>query len=492
MSVALSPPTRPYRAIMVAGAATTIICSIVGFFRAFLMDTTGMPMPGMAAPGDSILHGMPLAEMPEMFLAGAGILATLAAAVWQGTARAPARAATGTRGRPLVALVATAALAIDISKTSTLGFVIPGMRLEYGISPQTASLLAVGGLAGTATGALLFTRLAERIGRRNSYLIAVLAFTATSMCGCMPTFAGNVVMCFLMGTAVGGLAPLLITMLADLFPGGARGPVVAGLSMVATAIGYLIASGSALWLEPTYGWRVLWLIGAPTGLLLVLATFLVPDRAHTQPTPEAQPQPHARNAFGARLQWLYAATVGLLTFGLTTWVPSLARASGLTLTTANALLTAVAVVMVPCAVLLALIYRRTGPIPLAVRLALCTAALLLALTTSGLTAAVSWLSAAVLAAALFAVNTMAAVFLPIAADLADPRRRGRATGTVSFFNRLGGLTGPVVLALIVSSVTDVLLAVAGLALLCGAIAWYTGRRHRAAAVLEPESARPSP
>ncbi|GAA2778220.1 MFS transporter [Crossiella cryophila] len=490
MSVALSPPTRPYRAIMVAGAATTIICSIVGFFRAFLMDTTGMSMPGMTAPGDSILHGMPLAEMPEMFLAGAGILATLAAALWQGTARAPA--ATTTRGRPLVALVATAALAIDISKTSTLGFVIPGMRLEYGITPQTASLLAVGGLAGTATGALLFTRLAERIGRRNSYLIAVLAFTATSMCGCMPTFTGNVVMCFLMGTAVGGLAPLLITMLADLFPGGARGPVVAGLSMVATAIGYLIASGSALWLEPTYGWRVLWLIGAPTGLLLVLATFLVPDRTPTQPTPETRTQLHARTAFGARLQWLYAATVGLLTFGLTTWVPSLARASGLTLTTANALLTAVAVLMVPCAVLLALIYRRTGPIPLAVRLALCTAALLLALTTSGLTAAVSWLSAAVLAASLFAVNTMAAVFLPIAADLADPHRRGRATGTVSFFNRLGGLTGPVVLALIVSSVTDVLLAVAGLALLCGAIAWYTGRRHRAAVVPEPEPQRPSP
>jgi putative MFS transporter len=48
---------------------------------------------------------------------------------------------------------------------------------------------------------------------------------------------------------------------------------------------------------------------------------------------------------------------------------------------------------------------------------------------------------------------------------------------VSFFNRLGGLTGPLLISLIVSSVTDVLVAVAVLALICGTIAWYTGRRH---------------
>ena len=133
--------------------------------------------------------------------------------------------------------------------------------------------------------------------------------------------------------------------------------------------------------------------------------------------------------------------------------------------------------MVPCAVLIAAAYRRAGPIPLAVTMAVCTAALLLALTASGLASTVAWLSATVLAAALFAVNTMAGMFLPIAADLADPATRGRATGTVSFFNRVGGLTGPLLLSLIVSSVTEMLTAVAVLALLCGAIAWYTGRRH---------------
>jgi putative MFS transporter len=440
-----------------------IVCSVVGFFRPFTMTDPGVA--GMPAMGGRTLHGMALSDMPEMFVAGAGLVVALVGVIVLGNRAKPVRKpivlAAGRRGRWLIAAVSTAALTIDISKTSTLGFVIPGMRAEYGITASTASLLAVAGLSGTATGALVLTRIADHIGRRASYLIATLGFTATSMCGSMPSFGGNVTMCFLMGIAVGGL------------------------SVIATAIGYLIASGSALWLEPVFGWRVLWLIGAPTGLALAAATFLIPERA---PRAEAAPESagdetvdrrrrESRRTFTMGLQRVYATAVGLLTFGLTTWVPTLSRAGGLSLIVANTLLTSVAVAMVPCAAVMMLFYRRIGPVRLAVRLAVCTATLLLALAASGLTGSHVWLAAAVLTATLFAVNTMAAIFLPIAADLAEARKRGRTTGTVSFFNRVGGLSGPLLVSLIVSSVTDVLVAVAVLALICGAIAWYTDRRH---------------
>ncbi|MFC5113722.1 hypothetical protein ACFPN7_07220 [Amycolatopsis halotolerans] len=111
-------------------------------------------------------------------------------------------------------------------------------------------------------------------------------------------------------------------------------------------------------------------------------------------------------------------------------------------------------------------------------MAVCTAVLLLALAVSGWAVAAPWLSAAVLTVALLGVNTMAAVFLPVAADVADDGQRGRVAGSVSFFNRLGGLAGPLVLSLLVTSVPDVLTAVALLALLCGSVAAYTSRRQR--------------
>ncbi|MET9263964.1 MFS transporter [Amycolatopsis sp. NPDC004079] len=478
----ISVPARTsWRGLLAVAAAAVVVASAVGFFRAFEMPGTD-PAGAMGSMADRRLHGMALADMPEMFVAGTALLLALGAALVLGRTRHSvfpvALPQPKFRGRRTIAVVATAALTIDISKTSTLGFVIPGLRAEYGIDASTASLLAVSGLSGTALGALLCSQLAERIGRRACYLLATLGFTATSMCGTMPNFGGNAVMCFLMGIAVGGLAPMLITVLSDLFPGRGRGAVVTGLSIVATAIGYLVASGSALWLEPVFGWRVLWLIGAPTGLLLAAAAAVIPDQRGAPAQPATEANWLARNTLTTRLQWVFAFSIGLTTFGLTTWVPTLSRVGGLSLTTANALLTGSAVAMVLCAGLLTFGYRRFGPTGVTVRLAVCTAMLLLALAVSGWAVAAPWLSAAVLTVALLGVNTMAAVFLPVAADVADDGQRGRVAGSVSFFNRLGGLAGPLVLSLLVTSVPDVLTAVALLALLCGSVAAYTSRRQR--------------
>ncbi|MFF9645679.1 MFS transporter [Kitasatospora aureofaciens] len=489
-----TPPGRITGATLLLslGSLIVLVSSAVAFHHSFAMDPA-MPMGHMAADGGRKLHGMALSEMPEMFTALTGLLLVVAGAALRGRPEsAGADSGTGRRGRLLILLIGTAALTIDISKTSTLGFVIPGMRAEYGLDPRSASLLAVCGLTGTATGALLFGVLTDRIGRRSSYLIATLGFTATSMCGSMPTFEGNLVMCALMGVAVGGLAPLLITLLTETVGGKVRGSVVVALSVVATAVGYLVAAGSALWLEPVFGWRILWLIGAPTGAALALVTPFVPNRT-SAPAPVAagapsgvQHLPRSSRALTHGLQRAFATLIGLLTFGLTTWVPSLARIGGVPVHTANLMLTIAAIVMIPCALLLMLGYRRFGPTSMAAGLATVTAVLLLALTASGAVAEVGWICAGALVAALFSVNSMAAIFLPIAADLAEPERRGRTTGWVSLFNRLGGLMGPLLLASLVSSPSTVLVAVSALALLCGAAAWYISRRHRLALVgLEP-------
>ncbi|MEU3566751.1 MFS transporter [Kitasatospora sp. NPDC006786] len=493
----MSTTTRPGRItgatlLLSLGSLIVLVSSAVAFRHSFAMDPA-MPMDHMSADDGRKLHGMALSEMPEMFTALAGLLIVVVGAALRGRPKSvEADSGTGRRGRLLILLIGTAALTIDISKTSTLGFVIPGMRAEYGLDPRAASLLAVCGLTGTATGALLFGVLTDRIGRRSSYLIATLGFTATSMCGSMPTFEGNLVMCALMGVAVGGLAPLLITLLTETVGGKVRGSVVVALSVVATAVGYLVAAGSALWLEPVFGWRILWLIGAPTGAVLALLTPFVPNRT-SAPAPVAagapsavQHLPRSSRALTHGLQRAFATLIGLLTFGLTTWVPSLARIGGVPVHTANLMLTIAAIVMIPCALLLMLGYRRFGPTSMAAGLATVTAVLLLALTASGAVAEVGWIAAGALVAALFSVNSMAAIFLPIAADLADPERRGRTTGWVSLFNRLGGLMGPLLLASLVSSPSAVLVAVSVLALLCGAAAWYISRRHRLALVgLEP-------
>ncbi|MFT3790620.1 MAG: hypothetical protein QM741_06000 [Rudaea sp.] len=52
-------------------------------------------------------------------------------------------------------IVLIIALAIDVMKPATLGFVIPGMTVEYDISKQTAAKLAFWALLGTTVGPIL-------------------------------------------------------------------------------------------------------------------------------------------------------------------------------------------------------------------------------------------------------------------------------------------------------------------------------------------------
>jgi len=104
------------------------------------------------------------------------------------------------------------ALIIDIMKPASLGFVTPGMRVEYGLEAQSVALLPLSALLGTALGSFIWGALADLYGRRASILLSSVMFVGTSICGAMPSFWWNVGMCFLMGAAAGGMLPVAYTL----------------------------------------------------------------------------------------------------------------------------------------------------------------------------------------------------------------------------------------------------------------------------------------
>ena len=115
-------------------------------------------------------------------------------------------------------VVLVIALAVDVMKPATLGFVMPGMSLEYEIAKPTASLLALVALTGTTVGSVLWGRVADLFGRRAAILLSALMFIGTAICGAMPTFEWNLAMCFLMGASAGGLLPIVFTLMAETVP----------------------------------------------------------------------------------------------------------------------------------------------------------------------------------------------------------------------------------------------------------------------------------
>jgi EmrB/QacA subfamily drug resistance transporter len=158
---------------------------------------------------------------------------------------------------------------------------IPSIQQGLGTSESGVQWVVSGypltfGLALVAGG-----RLGDAFGRRNMYLIALTGFVATSvLAGLAPTLTLLVVARLLQGLVAGMVTPQNSGLIQDLFRGPERGRAFGLLGAtigVSTAAGPVIG-GFILGVagEPN-GWRWVFLVNLPFGLLtIVLALLLVP------------------------------------------------------------------------------------------------------------------------------------------------------------------------------------------------------------------------
>jgi putative MFS transporter len=360
------------------------------------------------------------------------------------------------------------ALVIDIMKPASLGFTIPGMVSEYGVPKATASLVPFFALTGTVVGSIVWGVIADIYGRKASILLSAVMFVGTSICGAMPSLAWNIGMCFMMGAAAGGMLPVTYALLAEMMPSKHRGwalVLVGGLGAVG---GYFAASGFSALLQPTFGWRILWLLNLPSGLSLVLLGALIPESAKfllargrreearavmNRFGSKARATTHAeevaltsggsvaltgRAFFGKLIALSLAATCyGLINFGLLLWLPADLVARGYSMEVSSKLLAESALIAFPTVFVVAYLYSGWSTKWSVVGS--------LALSLAGL-GGVLWIEVTgtgspVLPVALLIVGTNAliAMLLPYAAESFPLRIRGRTTGTVAACTKAGGM-----------------------------------------------------
>lgn len=443
-----------------------------------------------------LLVGMPLDPpmVAGMVLIGAGLLIATAALLPPRAFRrgVPVQVRIHpldqvTLGRPHLALMAvlTLAIAVDSQKPFTFAFILPGVASEYGLaSPARAApghlavgLLPLAGIVGTVLGSLIWGLVADRVGRRAAILVAALLFVATAICGAMPAFSLNLVMCFLMGLGVGGLLPISFALLTETIPARHRGQVVVLVAGVGTGLGFLLTSGLATWLIPGLGWRVMWLLGLPTGLLLVALNRWIPESprflAATGRTPEAVAQmrrfgvrvlavdltqgadplrdapPTAaadgRQRSAPRLAALTTALVlyglawGVVNFGFLTWLPT-DLAGRLGVTAVSGILTNAALFSLPGALGVSWLYGRWSSRGTMVLVALLTAAALggFALAGEGVSRHPGLLTA-LLVCLLVSLWGVIAVLAPYSAEVYPTRRRGGGAGLAAAASKFGGV-----------------------------------------------------
>jgi putative MFS transporter len=408
------------------------------------------------------------------------------------------------RGLLFVLIVA---LVVDIMKPATLGFVVPGMSQEYGITREHASLLALVALTGTTLGSVLWGLIADALGRRSAILISSLLFVGTAVCGSMPAFEWNLFMCFLMGASAGGLLPIAFTLMAETVPSRHRGWLLVLLGGVGTTGGYLAASACAAWLEPQFGWRILWYLNLPTGMLVIGLNRYLPESprflmhagryqearrvlesygvsvvaaAGAKPPPVPADQIRGmRLLFGRHILPLTAGLTlcgiawGLVNFGFLLWLPANLRALGFSGGAADALLAKSAFLALPGALLVTWMYHRWSTIRTLVVLVSLTAAALLGFWFVGTGSAQSstWFAALTIAL-LMSVSGVIAMLIPYATEIYPLQVRGTGSGVVAGASKLGGIaaTGLGVMGLFASmsasaAAISIVLAVSAVVLL---------------------------
>ncbi len=362
----------------------------------------------------------------------------------------------------IVLLVLTLGLVIDVMKPATLGFVLPGLRQEYGITSSQGALLPFVALTGTTVGSFLWGWLADVYGRRVSILLSTILFASTAICGAMPSFEWNLLMCFLMGCSAGGMLPVVYTLLTEIMPPRHRSWVLVLVGGTGLVGGYLAASGAAHALEPTYGWRSLWLQGFPTGLLLLALARFIPEtpgfllkqnrtaelkrmeeRFGLKAVPRAPSLALHKPTLGqgALTSALVIAALcwSFVNFGLLLWLPSDLQARGYSAEIASGLLAKSSLIALPTIAIAAFTYTRVS--------SKWTVVATIALTTFGLVGALlpaallSWepLLVTVIAVLIVGTNGTIAALLPYTAENYPTRVRGRATGLVAGSSKFGGV-----------------------------------------------------
>ena len=404
-------------------------------------------------------------------------------------------------------LVLVIALIIDVMKPASLGFTVPGMVSEYGVPKATVSLVPFFALIGTVTGSVVWGVIADIYGRKASILLSAVMFVGTSICGAMPSLAWNIGMCFMMGAAAGGMLPVTYALLAEMMPNKHRGwslVLVGGLGAVG---GYFAASGLSALLQPVFGWRILWLLNLPSGLLLVLLGGLIPESAKfllargrdaeaqavmarfgaiAKRLPPLPPLPagtisHALTGvklFG-KLAALSVAAIawGLINFGLLLWLPADLVAKGHSMAVSSRLLAESALIAFPTVFVAAFLYSRWST-----KWALVT---MIGITFVGLAGVLrlelAGVGSPVLPVALLIVgsNGIIAILLPYAAESFPLRVRGRATGWVAACTKGGGVAAQAlsITALVPPMGVAAALIMAPTALALGLCVWF-GRETR--------------
>lgn len=262
--------------------------------------------------------------------------------------------------------------AADGFDTAAIGYVAPSLLKEWGVSKIVLGNVLSASLAGLALGALIAGPLADRLGRKSMLFASVAIF---GLCSLATAFSDSIATLsgwrLVTGLGLGAAIPNATTLLAEYAPARRRAFLVnsmfCGFTLGAAGGGFLVAL-----MIPAFGWRCVFIAGGVIPMVLAALVLSLPESirfmvlrewpvdniravlqriagsASIQASRFTLPDDHKdqlqsplvlilsqRYRIGTLMLWT-TYFLGVLVFYLmTSWMPTLMKESGATLTEAS-------------------------------------------------------------------------------------------------------------------------------------------------------------
>jgi MFS family permease len=165
----------------------------------------------------------------------------------------------------------------DALDLTLLGFALPAIIKDLGISMVEAGLLGTATFIGIGLSGFIMGWYADNYGRKKAMLWSLISFgILTAGVAFAPGFMAIMVLRFFAGVGLGGLWGIAATYIAETWPATQRARATA-VVLGSFPVGAGLAAFLASIILPRYGWRALFLFGAISLLAAVYVYFFVPE-----------------------------------------------------------------------------------------------------------------------------------------------------------------------------------------------------------------------
>jgi EmrB/QacA subfamily drug resistance transporter len=180
------------------------------------------------------------------------------------------------RTKVLLALILTGQF-MAVLDASIVNVAIPTIRLDLGASGSDLQLIVAGYVIAYAVLLITGARLGMRFGYRTAFVSGLALFTVASFaCGIAPTSQSLIILRAIQGAGAALMVPQVFSLIQRNFTGPARAQALslwaASLALgglVGQVLGGVLVSADLL----GTGWRPVFLVNVPIGLVLLVASF---------------------------------------------------------------------------------------------------------------------------------------------------------------------------------------------------------------------------